>query len=62
MALPPESTLHYWRLIAMDDIKKDWILTLFDALNDEDRLLLLGLAEEFLRNQADDCDPLRLEH
>ena len=45
----------------MEDVKEDWILTLFEALNYEDRLLLLWLAEEFLRNQEDDHDPFRLE-
>ena len=55
---------HYNTLeaIAMDDIKKDWLLTIFDALTYEDRLLLLERAEEFLHNQEDDHDPLRLEH
>lgn len=46
----------------MDDIKKDWLLTIFDALTCEDRLLLLERAEEFLQNQEDDHDQLHLEH
>lgn len=49
---------HFDRLevISMDDIKKDWCLTMFDALTCENQLLLLQLAEEFLRNQEDGHD------
>lgn len=46
----------------MNDIKKDWLLTIFDALTYENRLLLLERAEEFLHDQEGDHDSLHLEH
>ena len=40
----------------MNENKKERMLAMFDELNYVDRLFLLALAEEVLRNQEDDHD------